>query len=198
MRRSALFVRVLAVMLLSFASARAADTVPARLDAARAAYAKGDLARASSELEAAVAEMHGRLGKTLGEFMPAPLDSWRGEAVEVQGLASAGGGLAISRAYGRDESSLNATLILDNPAVFAAAEQFAATAPNQPNVKRVKIGAEDALMRWDSANRAGEITLVLGNRVLLQIEGDSLGSSDLLLEAARSWNVAGIRKLLSI
>ena len=198
MRKLAPFVGVLAISLLFASAVRAADTVPSRIDAARADYAKGDLARAASELEAAVAEMHARLGKSLAEFMPAPLTGWRGEEPEVQGLASAGGGLAVSRAYGRDESSLNATLILDSPAVFAAAEQFAATAPNQPNIRRVKIGTDDALLRWDAVNHAGEITLVLGNRVLLQIEGDSLGSSDLLLDAARGWNLAGIRKALGL
>ncbi len=198
MRQPALTLCVLAVALLPAISAMAADTAPARIEAARTAYAKGDLAHAAAELEAVVAEMHARLGKALGESMPAPLNGWHGEAVEVQGLASAGGGLAVSRAYGREESSLNATLILDSPAVFAAADQFAATAPNQPNIKRVKIGTEDALLRWDAANRAGEITLVLGNRVLLQIEGDGLGSSDLLVESAKGWNVAGIRKTLGL
>jgi hypothetical protein len=198
MRKSAPFFCVLALAILPLGAAVAAETVPARMDAARAAFARGDMARTAAELEAAVAEIHGRLGKSLSEFMPPPLTNWRGEAAEVQGLASAGGGLAVSRAYGRDESSLNATLILDSPAVFAAAEQFAAAASNQPNVKRVKIGAEDALLRWDAANRAGEITMVLGNRVLLQIEGDSLGGSDLLVDSAKGWNTVGIRKLLGI
>lgn len=198
MRKPALFVGVVVAALLSVAATMAADTVAARIEAARVAHARGDLARAAAELEAVVAELHGRLGSALGEFMPAPLSGWRGEAVEIQGLASVGGGLAVSRAYGRDESSLNATLILDSPAVSAAAAQFAATAPNQPNIRRVKIGAEDALLRWDAVNRAGEITMVVGNRVLLQIEGDSLGTSDFLVDSARGWNVAGIRKLLAI
>ena len=198
MRKSAPFLCFLALAALPLGSVVAAETVPARMDAARAAFSRGDMARTAAELEAVVAEIHGRLGKSLSEFMPPPLVNWRGETAEIQGLASAGGGLAVSRAYGRDESSLNATLILDSPAVVAAAEQFAAAAANQPNVKRVKIGAEDALLRWDAANRAGEITLVLGNRVMLQIEGDSLASSDLLVDSAKGWNTIGIRKLLGI
>ncbi|MDO8606514.1 MAG: hypothetical protein Q7R40_08265 [Phaeospirillum sp.] len=198
MRKPALFVCVSVAALLSVGSVLAADLVPARIEAARLAHAKGDWAKATAELEAAVAELHFRLGNGLGEFMPAPLTGWRGDAVEIQGLASTGGGLAVSRAYGRDENSLNATLILDSPAVSAAAAQFAVIALNQPNIKRVKIGAEDALLRWDAVTRAGEITIVLGSRVLLQIEGDSLGHSDLLVEAAKGWNIAGIRKLLGL
>ena len=198
MRKFAPLAYVLVAALLPAVPALAADTVPVRIEAARLAYGKGDLAHAAAELEAAVVEMHGRLGRALGEVMPPPLNGWRGEAVEAQGLTSTGGGLAVSLAYGRDDSSLNASLILDSPAVFAAAGQFAATALDQPNIRRVKIGAEDALLRWDADNHAGEITMVLGNRVLLQIEGDNLGSSDLLVESARGWNVAGIRKILGM
>ncbi|MBI3444613.1 MAG: hypothetical protein HY055_04480 [Magnetospirillum sp.] len=173
---------------------RAADTVPAHLDAARAAHAKGDLARAAIELEAAIAELHARLGKSLAEFMPAPLNGWQAEAVETQSLASSGGGLAVSRAYAHDDSSLNAALIIDSPAVAAAISQFAA--PPQPNMRKVKLNGEDALVRWDSSSRTGEVVIVLGARVLLQIEGDNLANSELLSDAAKGWNLGGIRKSL--
>ncbi len=176
----------------------AADTIPSRIEAGRAAYAKGDLARTAAELEAAIIELHLRLGKVLAEFLPPPLAGWQGETVETQGLAGSGGGLAVTRAYAKAESTLNASLIVDSPAVSSAAGQFAANAPNQPNIKRIKIGAEDALLRWDGGNRAGEITMVLGNRAVLQIEGDGLGGSDLLVDAARGWNIAAIRKLLGV
>ncbi|RAU20953.1 hypothetical protein CU669_15895 [Paramagnetospirillum kuznetsovii] len=189
---------IAAALALSGLSATATESVATRMEAAKAAHARGDIARAASELEAVIADLHGRLGKALAEFLPAPLASWQAEAPETQGLASAGGGFAVSRAYARDDASLNATLILDSPAVSSAALQFAANAPAQPNMRRVKIGGEDALLRWDATNRAGEIMLILGNRVLLQIEGDSLGSSDLLVDAAKGWNISGIRKYLAI
>ena len=173
----------------------AADMVPARLEAARAAHAKGDLARAAVELEAAVAELHSRLGKSLAEYMPAPLAGWQAEAVETQSLATTGGGIAVTRAYARDDSSLNAALIIDSPAVAAATGQFAAEP--QPNVRKIKLSGEDALLRWDATGRTGEVILVLGGRVLLQIEGDSLANSEVLLDAARGWNLGGIKKALA-
>lgn len=189
---------VLGVVAVLWGEAQAAESVSARLDAAKAAYARGDVARSAAETEAALAELHARLGKSLAEFLPAPPTGWQAEAAETQAMGSAGGGIAVSRAYSRDESSLNAALVLDSPAVLSAAGQFATIADGQPNFKRLKIGAEDALLRWDPSVRTGEITLVLGNRVLLQIEGDSLGTSELLTEAARGWNVAGIRKYLGL
>ncbi|CAA7621045.1 conserved exported hypothetical protein [Candidatus Terasakiella magnetica] len=189
---------ILGVMAALWGEAQAAESVSARLEAAKAAYAKGDVARSAAETEAALAELHARLGKALAEFLPAPPAGWQAEAAETQAMGSAGGGIAVSRAYSRDESSLNAALVLDSPAVLSAAGQFATIADGQPNFKHLKIGAEDAVLRWDPTVRTGEITLVLGNRVLLQIEGDSLGTSELLAEAARGWNVAGIRKYLGL
>jgi hypothetical protein len=190
MRRAAL---LLCLALLSL-PVSAAESVSAHMDAARTAHAKGDLARAAMELEAALVELHGRLGRQLTEFLPPVPAGWQAEAAETQSLAGSGGGMAVTRAYGRDESTLNAALILDSPAVAAAAAQFEG-AP-QPNVAKVKVGAEDALLRWDAEGRNGEVLMVLGKRILLQIEGDNIASADLLNDAARGWNLAGIRKVL--
>lgn len=189
--------RVVAVLCLALTAAPpalAADTVPAHMDAARAAHAKGDLARAALELEAAVDELHARLGKLLGDFFPPVPAGWQAEAVETQSLSGSGGGLSVSRAYLRDDNSINAALILDSPAVTAVLAQF--QAQPQPNAKKVKVGTEDAMLRWDPQERTGEVLMVLGGRILLQIEGDNLPNGELLSEVARGWNLAGIRKAL--
>ncbi|CUW39003.1 conserved exported protein of unknown function [Magnetospirillum sp. XM-1] len=191
MRRAVI---ILGLAVLWACPALAADTVPARLDAARAAHAKGDLARAALELEAAVAELQARLGKQLADFLPPPPAGWQAEAVETHSLAGTGGGLAVTRAYGRDDATLNISLIIDSPAVSAAVAQLAAFP--QPNHRKVKVGTEEATMRWDSQGRNGEVLMVLGPRVLLQIEGDSLANSDILADVAKGWNLGGIRKTI--
>lgn len=198
MRGLALSVCLGAALLSVATVAVAADSIPTRIEAGRAAYARGDLARAAAELEAAIADLHVRLGKALTEFMPTPLAGWQAEAAESMPLSGSGGGLAVTRAYSKSESTMNASLILDSPAVSAAAGQFSANASTQSNIRRLKVGSEDALLRWDAGNRAGEITIVIGNRAVLQIEGDGLASGDLLVDAAKGWNVSAIRKLLGV
>jgi hypothetical protein len=175
----------------------AVEDVPARLDSARAAYQKGDLPRAARELDVVLRHLHDRLGRSLAEALPQPLAGWLAESPEIQGLGQVGGGLSVTRAYARNDITLNASLILDSPAVEAAAALLAnpAATAAQPNMKRVKVGSEDALMRYDNSTKSGEITLVLGNRVLLEIQGDNLTGSELLIEAAKGWNVARIRSL---
>lgn len=178
----------------------AADNVPAQIEAARQAYQRGDLSRAAHELDLALAEVQTRLGKALSESMPPAMAGWQMDAPEVQSLGAAGGGLSVTRAYAKNDASLNASLIIDSPAVQAAAALLsnpAATAA-QPNMKRVKVGAEDALMRWDASTKTGEITMVLGTRVLLEISGDNLGNGETLMESAKGWNIAAIRKTVGI
>jgi hypothetical protein len=181
--------------LLVCAPSWAADIVPGQIEAARAAYQKNDLPRTAKALEAALSDIHDRLGKALAETMPPAGAGWQADPPEVQGLGQVGGGLQVTRAYAKGESSLNATLSLDSPAVeggVALLTNAAATAA-QPNMKRIKVGAEDALVRYDAANKSGEVIIVLGNRVLLSIEGDDVANSDVLVEAAKGWNVAKIR-----
>lgn len=191
---------LVAVGLALAGSVAAADDVPARLDAARTAYQKGDLPRAARELDGVLRQLHERLGRALAEALPQPLPGWQGEPAEIQGLGMVGGGLSVTRAYERSDSTLNASLILDSPAVEAAAALLAnpAATAAQPNMKRIKVGADDALMRYDGSTKSGEITLVLGSRVLLEIQGDNLANSDVLVEAAKGWNLAKIRSLTGI
>lgn len=189
-----------AVGLLLAAPVWAADMVPGQIEAARAAYQKNDLARTAKALEAALSDIHDRLGKALAETMPPTTAGWQADPPEIQGLGQVGGGLVVTRAYGKGEASLNASLFLDSPAVDAAAALFAnpAATAAQPNVKRVKVGTDDALLRFDNANKAGEITIVLGNRILLSIEGDNIANGDTLSEAAKGWNIAKIKSLAGL
>lgn len=189
-----------AVGLLLAVPAMAADSVPGQIEAARAAYQKNDLARTAKALEAALSDIHDRLGKALAETMPPVAAGWQADPPEIQGLGQVGGGLVVTRAYGKGEASLNASLFLDSPAVEAAAALFAnpAATAAQPNVKRIKVGADDALLRYDTSTNAGEITIVLGNRILLSIEGDNIANGDALAEAAKGWNVARIRTLAGL
>ena len=165
-----------------------------RIDAAHAYYAKGDLAKAAHELEAVLFDIQDKLGRTLSNLMPPPLAGWQADDAEYEGLGSSGGGLSVTRAYSKNDASLNASIILDNPAVGAAQE---ASQPQQ-SVKKVKIGTEEAILRWDTASHSGDISLVLGKRILLQIEGEDLASGDALVDLAKGFDLIAIRKAVGI
>ena len=193
LRVSAVFVLLLACPLVS---AAAADDVPARLDNARAAYQKGDIARAAREIEAALIQLHDRLGKTFAETLPNLGGLWKAESVETESLGEIGGGLSVSRAFTRGDASLNVSLLLDSPEV-ASVQAMLTGNSGQLNVKKVKVGGEDAVLRFDAATGTGEITMVVGGRVVLEVQGDNISNADPLLEAAGGWNVAKIKTLLA-
>lgn len=184
------------VLALMAAPASAADQVRTRIDSAGSAYSKGDLSRAAQDLGAALAAVQERLGHKLIEYLPLAPAGWGIEPPEVMGLGSVGGGLAVTRAYVGRDASLNVSIILDSPAVEAAAALIAnpAATAAQPNVTRLKVGSEEALMRWDGTIRSGEITIVLGNRVLLEVAGDNLTESKILIETVNGWNLPAIRR----
>jgi hypothetical protein len=94
---------------------------------------------------------------------------------------------------------LTASLIVDNPSVantIALFQPASGTTEAAPGWKAVKLGAENALVRYDSPNREGEIVLVIQGRAALQIEGSEIASDEILVDAAQGWNLVQLRKLL--
>jgi hypothetical protein len=175
-----------------------ADDVSDQIDAGRTAYARGDVLHALSQLQAAAALINARLSDQFAKLMPPSPAGWEAGAPETQPLDSIGGGLTVTRSYQNGDATLNATLIVDNPAVAGSVALFqsADQVVTQPGWSRLKIGDEQALLRFDPSTRSGEVVMVIGERAVLQIEGNELAQDAPLVETARGWNVAGLRKLL--
>jgi hypothetical protein len=176
-----------------------ADDIALQIEAARGAYGKGDPLRALSALQAATSQLNQQLISQFGKILPPAPRGWEASSPEPQPLDGAGGGLSVTQAYSKGESTLNASLIVDNPAVGVSASLFldGARQAEQPGWSRIKSGGDDVLMRFDPATRAGEVLMVIGDRALLQVEGNEIEKNDVLLEIAKGWNVGALRKLLS-
>ena len=191
---------VVVVLCLGAAQPLKADDVSNGIDAARGAYGKGDQLHALSALQAAIKVLNGHLFGQFAKMLPPPPDGWEGAAAEAESLDSIGGGLTVTRAYTKGDATLNASLIVDNPAVAASAAMFqtAAQLASKPGWSHLKFGNDDILLRFDATTRSGEIMMLVGDRVLLQIEGNEIAKGDVLIETNKGWNVAGIRKLIGI
>ncbi|HVI51583.1 MAG TPA: hypothetical protein VM661_10265 [Candidatus Sulfotelmatobacter sp.] len=173
-----------------------ADDVANNIEQARAAYAKGDALHTLSALQAAQTAVYGKLADQFGKAMPAAPAGWEASAPESQSLDSIGGGLTVTKGFTKGEATLNATLVVDNPAVAAGGAPL--KQPVKAGWSKIKIGSDDALERFDSSTRSGEIMIMIADRVLLQIEGNDITKDDALLDAAKSWNIAAIRKVLGV
>ena len=193
--RAAVLVLILALLAVSPARA-AGDTVASQIDDARTLYHNGDLAKAAAQLEAALIDLQNRLGAALAPMMPPPPAGWEAAESETQGVGIVGGGITVMRAYSKGDASMNATLIMDNPAVAGTAAAFddLPAAAAQPGMKALEINGQSALLRWDDQVKAGELTMVLGKRVMLLVEGNDIPGPEPMIAAAKGWNIAGIRK----
>lgn len=195
------FLRVFCLVSLflpAFAALASADDVAGQIEAARGAYGKGDQLHALAALQAATAQLNQQLAGLFGKLLPAAPRGWDGSLPEAPSLDAAGGGLEVTEAYSQGDSTLNVSLIIDNPAVASTLVLFQDAARNtpRPGWSRIKLGTEDVLVRFDPQTRAGELMMVIGGRALLQIEGNEIAKDEVLLDFARGWNVGAIRKLI--
>ncbi len=112
---------------------------------------------------------------------------------------SIGGGITVTRGFQKGEAALNASLLVDNPAVanILALFQPGNGAPAGDSGWRiVNIGGESALLRFDAANREGEIEMVIAGRAALQVEGSEIAADQILIDLAQGWNLPALKKLL--
>jgi hypothetical protein len=186
------------VISLAWAGASSAEDVAGHIESARGAYGRGDQLHALANLQAALRLLNDRLTDQFGKFLPPAPAGWDLGTAESQSLDNVGGGLIVSRSYSKGEAALNVTLTIDNPAVGTSASMLRSGADVGNGWSRLKLGTDDALLRFDPTSRSGEITMVLGERVLLQVEGTEIAGDGVLVEIAKGWNMAGIRKLVGL
>ncbi len=178
-------------------AAWAAPEGPARLEAVRQSWQKGDLARAANELQQVLADLQTRLGEQIAKTLPAAPPGWEAGEPETQSLASAGGGLSVAKGYQKGDATLNASVLLDNPAVEGVRPMFENGAlAAMPQFRRLTVGGEPALMRWDQDTRSGEVMIVLAGRALVQVEGSDLANAELLSSTAEGFNLAALKKIV--
>ena len=176
-----------------------ADDVSDKLDVARAAYAKSDPLRALETLQAVEGTLTAKLVEQFAKTLPQPLAGWEATSPESQPLDAVGGGITVTRGYQKGDAALNASLIVDNPSVANTVALFQSTGgppAGEVGWKAIKVGSEDAMVRFDPANREGEIVLAIQNRAALQIEGSEIGAEQVLIDAAQGWNFVLLKKLL--
>ncbi len=181
-----------------------ADEIREQLDLAIELYEEGDLAGSITELQYAIGEIQGRLGSAYAEtFPPAPAGWTAEEPSQEASAAFFGGGTMVSRAYREDNGSgsMNAQLMIDNPMIQGMAALFSnpAIISANPNMKRVRLGRENAILDFDQAAGRGEVTFMTGGgRAMLKVEGSGLASGDILVETLEAWDRKGLEDVAGL
>lgn len=185
------------------AVAQAQDEIVEQIELGLELYQEGEYGAALTELEFAINDIRKLMSGRLGETFPDAPAGWSAGEVESAGGGSAaalmgGGGAMLQRNYREEEGDgrLEASLMVDNPMVQGMAALFnnPAMVASQPNLERVRMGRESAIVKWEADRGRVEATMLLDGRILMQVKGQGIDSPDVAVELLRAWDLAQVRE----
>jgi hypothetical protein len=180
---------VLTFLLLSFALApmlRAEeDPVIKSIDEAVEQYKNGQYATAITSLEYAGQIIRQKKGEVLGRLLPAPLDGWTTEQVDTKAMGAAmfGGATTAERRYIKGNSSLTVKYSTDSPMMQSMLMMFSNPIFASSVEKIELINGQKAIIEFKETS--GNINIVIGNSLLITIDGSNIKREDLLAYAGR-------------
>lgn len=144
-----------------------ADEVTDTLASVTEAYNSGDLQYAMEELAYAQQLMQAMKADNLSAFLPEPPAGWtRTVNTEMNaGLAMMGGGVGTEATYEGDGQSFTITIMADNPMVASMGAMLGNSVLMAQMGKVVRVGRQKFL------DQDGQMSAMIGNRVLVQVQG---------------------------
>jgi len=174
-------------LLLTLATGAEADQVTEQIDAGLRAYEAGDARVAIQALQFAVAEIETQLSQKQLELLPQPLAGWSAEdaVAETAGLATLIAGTNLSRSYRNDESGagIQMSITADSPLLSMMGMMMSTPMlmQAQPGSSPYTHAGFRGMMEKDHDGNL-KITLMVGTRILLQMQGSG-GATREALEA---------------
>jgi hypothetical protein len=194
---------VMAALSLVAAPPARADEVIEQIDTGKAYYAEGDLSQALNEFEFAVNTLRTRISTAFMATLPdAPVLWTAGKPSLDNGAALLGTGVMVTRRYEEDKGDgwIMAELLADSPMVQAFSAVFSSPVmiANDPALERIRLGRTSALLKWDAAERAGELSVSLGGRVLVKLTGQDLDDQSALVELMQRWDLEAVKQVAGL
>jgi hypothetical protein len=190
-------IAAVALAVAAFVPAARADDITEQIESGKALYEKGDYAKAVSELQFAVNDIQKKVGEKYVQALPPAPAGWEADEAEAQSGAMLGGGQTVTRRYresgGDGQMTLNVTV--DNPMVQAMSAMFSnpALIAADPHAKRIRVGGENAVLKWDAGNKSGDVSMVLGGRMMVNLEGRGLKSDAVMQDFMKNWDMKPLK-----
>ena len=171
---------VLAAAALTLSAQVAADEFTDTIDAALEAYAADDVNAAAEELSYASTLLQEIKGERFAALLPEALDGWTRE-VDMEANAAVGmfgGGVTATGDYNGPSGNVRVQMMADNPSIMTMAGMYA-----NPQMMS-SMGEVVRVNRQSFVNQDGELTGVIGGRVMITVNGNaSLDDKKAYLEA---------------
>ncbi|WP_071673906.1 hypothetical protein [Nioella nitratireducens] len=155
------------------------DEITATLQSAMDAYADGDIQYALDELAYAQQLLNGLVAEGLQAYLPEPLDGWTMTIDQEagQGMAFMGGGTIARGEYTGPGRGFTITLMADNPMVTSMGAMLGNSQMMASMGQIVRINRQSFL------NQDGNLSALVGNRILIQAEDGDTDTMQQTLES---------------
>ncbi|WP_040613089.1 hypothetical protein [Teichococcus cervicalis] len=184
---------------LALAAPLRAEEVPELIDRARELYRQGDLRRSAEELGFALAAIARQRQAHYARLFPAAPQGWtREEPQDDAGSNVAtqmmGGGISIGRDYtqANGEGRISARMLIDSPVAQGMASIASNPTIMPPHTRRLRIGADNALLRQEPGDGTMELTLVRGN-AMVQLTSEGVEKSETLVELMKGFDFSRLQ-----
>lgn len=189
------------VLLLLAATPTAADPVTDQIDAALRAYREGENRLAIQALQFAVAQIEEQLAAQRASLLPEPLTGWSAEPANSNsgGLIGLLTGTNISRSYRQDNSGAEISISVTADSPLLAMMNVLMASPMlmqaEPGTKPYSFGVYRGILRNDPSGDT-QLSLMLGTRILLQLDGTGGATQEMLENYLKAINVKALEKAL--
>ncbi|MGM0983332.1 MAG: hypothetical protein ACQEXG_07870 [Pseudomonadota bacterium] len=180
-----------------------ADGVVEQIELGLELYQEQEYGAAITELEFAINDIRKLVSERIAETFPDAPEGWSAGTVESAGGGGAaamfgGGGSMLEREYRQEQGGgrLTAKLMIDNPMIQAMSAMFnnPAMIAAQPNMERIRIGRDSALLKWQPERGNAEVSFLMDGRILMQVNGQGLDSQAPAVELLEAWDLDAVRE----
>lgn len=171
---------ILAAALLWLPGAPRADDIKDAITEALRAYEAGEYTTAAGQLDYAAQLVRQLKGGRLEAFLPQPVAGWTGSKTEMNATSMFGGGTSVERAYTKLDSRITVQIIGDAPMLQGLLMMFGNPAMLQGNAKLQTIKGQRAIVQMEPNGTDGELSIVVGQRFLVKINGNRVSRDDLI------------------
>lgn len=181
-----------------------ADEVIEQIELGLELYQEEEFGAAITELEFAIEDMRKMMSAQIAQTFPEAPDGWTAQEATSGGAGGGAaamfgaGGTTLERIYQQNDGNgtLTATMMLDSPLIQSMGALFSnpAMIAAQPNMERVRLGREAAVVKWEPERSRAEVTLMLDGRIMMQIQGDNIDSQEVAVDLMRDWDLDAVRE----
>lgn len=160
-----------------------ADDVMDSINEGIEAYKEGAYKDAVESLNYASQLIQQMKGENLTSYLPEPLEGWTAQTANSQtaGAAMFGGGITADRSYSKGNSQINISIITDSPMMQGMMMMFSNPMfASSDGGKLKKIKRQKAVVKYDANNKSGEIQIMAGDRIMVNVDGSNVSEADLM------------------